>query len=76
MVPGGYEMKNQSMTLEEIRLTGIDILGAHLGSIGMVRFLQQSETGWGNYTEERYKWLGNPDLKNLATEIQEKTATK
>ena len=32
----------------------------------MVRFLQQAEMGWGNYTEERYQWLGDPDLEELA----------
>jgi hypothetical protein len=36
----------------------------------MVRFLQQSEMGWGNYTEERYQWLGDPDLEELAKKIQ------
>ncbi len=66
-------MNNQTMTLEEIRLAGIEVLSKHLGPIGMVRFLQQSETGWGNYTEERHKWLGDPDLKILAKEIQENT---
>jgi hypothetical protein len=36
----------------------------------MVRFLQQSETGWGNYTVEREQWLGDPDLEALAKKIQ------
>ncbi|EDN65039.1 conserved hypothetical protein [Beggiatoa sp. PS] len=36
----------------------------------MVRFLQQSETGFGDYTKERHKWLGDPDLRTLAKEIQ------
>ncbi len=62
-------MTKQTLTLEEIRLTGIELLGKHLGPVGMVRFLQQSETGWGDYSKERYKWLGNPDLKTLAKEI-------
>ena len=26
--------------------------------------------GWGNYTEERYQWLGNPDLEALGKKIQ------
>ncbi len=69
-------MNNQTMTLEEIRLFGIEVLSKHLGSVGMVRFLQQSETGWGNYTEERHQWLGDPDLKSLAKKIQETTSTK
>jgi len=58
------------MTLEQIRWTGIELLGQHLGTIGMVRFLQQSETGWGDYTKERHNWLGDPDLRTLAKEIQ------
>ena len=67
-------MKDQSMTLEESCLTGIDILSDHLGPVGRVRFFQQSETGWGNYSEERYKLLGNPDLKTLVKKIQVKKA--
>lgn len=65
-------MSQPAMTLEQIRERGIQALREHLGIVGMVRFLQQSETGWGNYTEERYQWLGDPDLKTLAKEIQRK----
>jgi hypothetical protein len=60
------------MTLEQIRERGIQVLREYLGIVGMVRFLQQSETGWGNYTEARYQWLGDPDLRTLAKEIQRK----
>lgn len=67
-------MNSQAMTIEEIRIAGIEVLSKHLGSVGMVRFLQQSETGWGNYTEERHQWLGDPDLKKLAKKIQETTS--
>jgi hypothetical protein len=63
-------MDQQAMTLEQIRARGLAILRQHLGIVGMVRFLQQSEMGWGNYTEERYQWLGDPDLKELAKQIQ------
>jgi hypothetical protein len=35
----------------------------------MVRFLQQSETGWGDYTKERHEWLGEDDVRTLATNI-------
>ena len=65
-------MSEPAMTLEQIRERGIQALREHLGIVGMVRFLQQSETGWGNYTEERYQWLGDPDLRTLAKEIQKK----
>ena len=63
-------MDQQAMTLDQIREKGLAILRQHLGIVGMVRFLQQSEMGWGKYTEERYQWLGDPDLKELAKKIQ------
>ena len=63
-------MNRQAMTLEQIREQGLAALRQHLGIVGMVRFLQQSEMGWGNYTAERYQWLGDPDLEELANKIQ------
>ena len=41
-----------------------------IGIVGMVRFRKPSETGFGDYTKERHKWLGDPDLRTLAKEIQ------
>ena len=63
-------MNKPAPTLEQIRAQGIQVLGEQLGIVGMVRFLQQSETGWGNYTEERHQWLGDPDVRTLAKDIQ------
>jgi hypothetical protein len=63
-------MNPQAMTLEQIREQGLAALRQHLGIVGMVRFLQQSEMGWGNYTEERDQWLGDPDLEALGKQIQ------
>jgi hypothetical protein len=63
-------MSNKIMTLEQIRWSGIELLGKHLGVVGMIRFLQQSETGLGDYTKERHQWLGDPDLETLAKKIQ------
>ncbi len=40
-------MNAQVMTPNEIRRAGIQVLIQGLGAVGMVRFLQQSETGWG-----------------------------
>ena len=58
-----------TMTLEQIRVTGMYLLSQHLGPIGMVRFLQQSETGWGDYTKERHEWLAQGDVRTLAAKI-------
>lgn len=65
-------MNAQAMTLEQIREHGLAVLRQHLGTVGLVRFLQQTEVGTGNYTEERHQWLGEPDLDELAKRIREK----
>lgn len=65
-------MSEQALTLEQIREQGIQVLRERLGIVGLVRFLQQMETGWGNYTEERHQWLGDPEIRSLAKEIQQK----
>ncbi len=62
-------MNTRSMTLNEIQIAGIKALNEQLGMVGMIRFLQQHETGWGDYTQEREQWLGNPDLRELAEKI-------
>ena len=63
-------MGQQVMTLAQIREKGLEALSQHLGVVGTVRFLQQSELGWGNYTEERDQWLGDSDLNEVAKKIQ------
>lgn len=63
-------MNVQAMTQQEIRLKGIEILSRHMGLTGMIRFLQQTETGYGDYTKERDKLLGDPSLEELVSDIQ------
>jgi hypothetical protein len=58
-------------TLEEIRLVGLEALARELGPVEMVRFLQQFETGHGDYSTERHRWLGNPDVRTLAGRIRQ-----
>jgi len=63
-------MNDQAVTLNEIRRLRIEALTTHLGAVGMIRFLQQGETGWGDYTNDREKWLGDPNLEKIYGEIQ------
>lgn len=70
MVTGGYTMNMQAMTQQQIRMTGIEILSQHMGITGMIRFLQQTETGYGDYTKEREDLLENPALEELVAAIQ------
>ena len=44
-------------TISEIRKIGIKALAQSLDPIGMVRFLQSFELGYGDYTKERHEWL-------------------
>lgn len=62
-------MSTQPKTLEEIRRTGLDCLLRELGPIGMVRFLQQFETGRGDYTSERHAWLDPLDVQSIIDEM-------
>jgi hypothetical protein len=57
------------MTLEQVRLTGLMALSRELGPVGLVRFLQQFETGHGDYTAERHNWLAECTVQALAEEI-------
>jgi len=36
----------------------------------MVRFLQQFETGMGDYTKEREQWLKGLNIRTIADEIK------
>lgn len=44
-------------TLDDIRRDGLDALRKRLGRAGMIRFLQQFETGAGDYAAERHAWV-------------------
>ena len=65
-------MNTQSMTLEQIREAGIAALSRELGVVGMIRFMQQFETGEGDYSKDRHQWLDGRDADAIARRIQEK----
>jgi len=62
-------MKTETMTLDEIRIEGLKALEHRLGPEGLIRFLQQFETGRGGYTKERHKWLKEMSVETLAEKI-------
>ena len=59
-----------TMALSDIRRAGIEALFRELGPVGAIRFLQQYETGSGNYSEDRHQWLGNPSVGEIAEKIR------
>ena len=67
-------MNAQSMSLEQIRITGMEALARELGIVGMIRFLQQFETGHGDYSKDRHNWLDDQDMDTVLRRIQERRA--
>jgi hypothetical protein len=65
-------MNAQSMSLEQIRIAGMEALMRELGLVGMVRFMQQFETGYGDYSKDRHQWLDNQDMETILKRIREK----
>jgi hypothetical protein len=65
-------MNAQMMSLEQIRIAGMEALARELGVVGMVRFLQQFETGHGDYSKDRHKWLDDQELDAVVKRIREK----
>ena len=63
-------MNPATMTLEQVRLAGLQALSRDLGPVGLIRFLQQFEMGYGDYTTERHGWLGDLTVQEIAQEIE------
>jgi hypothetical protein len=63
-------MDIRRMTLDQIRRAGLEALGRALGPAGMVRFLQQFETGRGDYSKERHRLLDKTGVKTIARRIR------
>jgi hypothetical protein len=77
MVEGGDLLMNaRTMTLEQIRESGLKVLVRELGPVGMVRFIQQFEKGTGDYTKERHRWLGSASVRMLTAKARARRRAK
>jgi len=63
-------MSTLTMSPAGIRKAGLEAVAKKLGPIGMVRFLQQFETGRGDYTKERDQWLKDMDIQEIISELR------
>lgn len=54
-----------SRTLDEVREEGLAALRERLGQADMIRFLQQFETGQGDYARERHTWVDATSLDDI-----------
>ncbi len=63
-------MKQREVSPAQIRDRGIEALAKALGPVGMVRFLQQFDTGSGDYTHDREQWLKEISVRDAVGEIK------
>jgi hypothetical protein len=65
-------MISQALTkdMNSIRKLGIDALTEKLGPIGMVEFMRQFDSGYGDYTKERHTWLDNLTIEDISNEVK------
>ena len=61
---------SRAISPNELRRVGIDALVKSLGPLGMVRFIQQFDTGRGNYTKERAELLDSLSLDTITAYIE------
>ena len=65
-----------AMTPEEIRQAGLEALRKRLGRTGAIRFLQQFQSGQGNYAIERHEWIDRTTSKELRAAARRKRTKK
>jgi len=53
-----------------IRRLGISALSEKLGPLGMVEFMRQYDSGYGDYAKERHAWLDHLTLEEITGEIE------
>lgn len=58
--------------LNLIRQIGLNALAKELGACGMVSFLRQFETGYGDYTRERRQALADISIDEIVKDIKRK----
>ena len=69
-------MSTQTLNPSILRKLGLEALTKALGPVGMARFLQQFETGMGDYTKERAQGLKGINVETIIEEIKGKRKAK
>ena len=69
-------MSTQTLSPSILRKLGLEALTKALGPVGMARFLQQFETGMGDYTKERSQWLKGINVETIIEDIKGKRKAK
>lgn len=71
MVRRGIEMSTLNYKTDyEIQETAFEILNKQLGITNLIRFMQQYDKGYGNYTKDRDAWQKEYTIDSLFDEIE------
>lgn len=65
-------MSSAARDLATIRRMGIEALVEKLGPVGMVEFIRQFDSGYGDYTKERHDWLDRIDMEAIVKQAETK----
>ncbi len=65
-------MSSRVRDLNTIRRMGIEALTEKLGPVGMVEFIRQFDSGYGDYTKERHEWLDDLDIDTIVKQAEGK----
>jgi hypothetical protein len=65
-------MNTKKLTPTDIRKLGIEAITKELGPVGMIRFFEQYELGYGDYTKEREFILQGEEVKSIVKKIKER----
>lgn len=65
-----------TMSEDDIHQAGLEVLHCELGTVGMIRFIQQFNKGSGDYTAERAKLQAGMTLDDVMTAIQKVRAER
>jgi hypothetical protein len=64
------KMNNIVRDLGTIRRMGIEALTEKLGPVGMVEFIRQFDSGYGDYTKERQEILEGIDIETILKQAE------
>lgn len=57
-------------TEQEVQKLGFEVLYQNLGATDFIRFMQQFNQGYGNYTEDRQQWQKDYSVDAILAEME------
>jgi len=65
-------LKVNKMTPNQVKISGLHAISAQMGIVGLIRFIQEYEIGYGDYTADRHEWQKNYNVQKIVNKIKNK----